>query len=485
MNWHTTSLGVRVDSLSESVYGHLPVFMQNVVLSGYGWLLDRRRYKGRFKEYVQFLEASQWWCTEQLRVWQEQQFVKLAKYAISYVPYYRELAASHRFGTEDIHSIDDLHRFPLLYRKDIISNFDAMISECVPRSALSVGHTSGTTGSPLQILHDNSVTEFTYAMLDRQYRWAGANYGRGGDRFAVLRGNVIVPLSQRCPPYWRYNRTHNQLLLSAFHLSDATVPDYLEAIRRFDPAVIEGYPSTLYLLARFILNELDRPFPVRAVVSASESLYPFQREAIEQAFDCRVYDYLAAAERVVFSTECSAHDGHHLAMEYGVTEFLDRQGREVSAGSPGTIVATSLHNFGMPLIRYVTNDVSALKTQECSCGRGLPLMEDVTTKAEDIISLSDGRMISPSVLTHPFKPMTTVAESQIVQLEPDRIEIRIVPKGNFRSEDAEHLLREFRQRLGDGVDIRITPVAHIPRSKSGKFKWVVSHVADAIQIPEG
>jgi phenylacetate-CoA ligase len=139
--------------------------------------------------------------------------------------------------------------------------------------------------------------------------------------------------------------------------------------------------------------------------------------------------------------------------------------------------------MGMPLLRYVSNDVSAMKTAACSCGRGLPLMEDVTTKAEDILALADGRMISPSVLTHPFKPMHTVEASQIVQDDYDSIEIRVVPGPGYSEADTRHLLREFRQRLGEGVHVRVTQVPELERSRSGKFKWVISRVSGSVQVP--
>ena len=119
--------------------------------------------------------------------------------------------------------------------------------------------------------------------------------------------------------------------------------------------------------------------------------------------------------------------GHHLCEEYGITEFLDEDGQPVPAGREGFLVGTTLHNLGMPLLRYRTSDRSALKTAPCPCGRPLPLMEDVTTKAEDLLRLSDGRLISPSVLTHPFKPLDCIEASQLVQTDLDRLVIRLVP----------------------------------------------------------
>jgi len=271
------------------------------------------------------------------------------------------------------------------------------------------------------------------------------------------------------------NRSVNQLLLSSFHMSTRNLAEYFRAIEEFAPAVLDGYPSTLYILAKYLRNQ-GRRFPLKAVISSSETLYDFQRSTIEESFQCKVFDYFALAERVVFATECDRHEGHHLCMEYGITEILDGNNDPLPAGRSGKLVGTSLANFGMPLIRYQTNDHTALRPDPCSCGRGLVMMDDVTTKAEDILTLKDGRVISPSVLTHPFKPLTSIEESQIVQEELDRIIVKIVPGRAFSMDDRKHLVKELRERLGDEVRIDIEIVESCPRLPSGKFKWVVSKV---------
>lgn len=467
----------------EGTYSSLPVSLQNAAITAFGWWVGRKRYGGRYPEFTRFLNEAQWWNIEQLHEWQSARLRDLIRHSMQNVPFYRERFGALGIEPEDIRSSEDLHGLPVLTRKDIVDNLSRLVDDRLNPRTLAMGHTSGTTGSPLQVYYDDATTQITYALLDRQYRWAGVQLGRAGDRVAVLRGNVVVPLKQNKPPYWRRNHYQNQLLLSAFHLSDETLPEYVQELERFKPAVLDGYPSTLYLVARHLLAT-GRTFPVSAVISASETLFEFQREAIEAAFECRVFDYLAAAERVLFSTECDHHEGLHLSMEYGITEFLDENHKPLAAGGAGIMVCTSLHNYAMPLIRYVTNDVSALKPAPCSCKRGLPLMENVTTKAEDILALADGRMISPSVLTHPFKPMHAVEESQVVQLTADHIEIRIVPRENYGPQDTEHLLDEFRHRLGDQVRVDVKLVDQIERTSSGKFKWVVSHVHQAVHVPE-
>jgi len=459
----------------KGLYDRLPAMLQNLAVTGFSAVLDRQRYGGEFKNFRRFLDESQWFSEQDLQDYQTRQLRRLISYAYEHVPYYRQLMNRHGVSPSDINSLDDLSKIPVLTKEIIRSEFDALLSDEFDLASVKRGNTSGTTGSPLEVCYDDQMIRMNYAMLDRQYLWADTKLGKFGDRVAVIRGNVIVPLGQQKPPFWRINYLHRQMLLSSFHLSKKNLKAYVAALRKFKPRVIDGYPSTLYVLAKYLRN-IGEKLPIHAVLSSSETLYDFQRETIESSFACKVFDYFGAAERVLFATECDAHMGHHICSEYGYTEILDRDLQPVSPGVEGTLVATSLHNFAMPLIRYVTNDVTALKKERCACGRNLPLMEDVTTKAEDSLTLPDGRIISPSVLTHPFKPITTIEESQIIQEAADFVLVKVVPGADYTTHDEALLKHGLEDRLGRDVTVRIESVDSLERTKSGKFKWVISNV---------
>ena len=210
--------------------------------------------------------------------------------------------------------------------------------------------------------------------------------------------------------------------------------------------------------------------------TSSETLFDYQRSAIESAFACKVFDAYGMAERAVLATECDHHRGHHLNSDYGVTEFLDGARQPAAAGTMATILATSLHNFAMPFIRYETSDASALSCSACTCGRGFPVMRNVTTKQEAIVTLPDGRLISPSVLTHPFKPMHNIAESQIIQEQVNELIVKIVKRPAYTSADEAMLVAGFHERLGRDVRILVVYVDEIPRTANAKFKWVISSI---------
>jgi phenylacetate-CoA ligase len=458
-----------------SIYNASPVFIQNVILTGYSAILDRERYGGGFGVYKSLLSKSQWFSTDELKAYQNEKLREVIRHAYDTVPYYRAVFDERGLKPSDVKTQKDLIKLPLLTKADIRKNFRILISSAISPDKLKYGHTSGTTGSPLEIGYDSSVIYATYAALDRQYRWANCRLQWNGDRIAVARGNVIVPLNRKKPPFWRYNRYHNQLLLSSFHMSKDNLPHYLAEMKRYGVQVLDGYPSTLYVLAKHLKNN-ESYFPLKAVISSSETLYDFQRETIESRFQCRVFDYYAVAERVVFSTECEAHAGHHLAMEYGISEIVDKDGDNVPVGTMGRLVGTSLHNLGMPLIRYVTKDMTAIRPEDCPCGRRLQLMDDVTTKAEDTLTLKDGRLIPPSVLTHPFKPLNSIEESQIIQMEYDRIVVKIVRRQDYTDRDTQHLVRELKSRVGGDTRIEIEFVERLPRTAAGKFRWVISEV---------
>lgn len=465
-------------ALKQDLYDSLPPLLQNVLLNLYAWKIHRQRYGREFEKVYQFLLQSQHYGPEQIVSYQQQRLQALIRHAYATVPYYRELFDSVGVRPEQITTARDLEKIPLLTKDDVRNNADRLVSSKFRSRDLVPGNTSGTTGSPLNVFWDQETCVYTNAVDWRQKNWAGIE---PGERMALFLGRPIVSLSRTRPPFWQLDRFHNQLWMSSFHMSEANLEIYYEKLLRYRPAALEGYPSTIYIFARF-LNERGLSLPVKAVFTSSETLYPLQREAAEKAFCCKLTDFYGLAERVVFATECGAHDGHHLNFEFGLTEIVDDEGRQRADGEYGMLTSTSLHNYAMPFIRYRTTDLTRVIPGVCACGRHMPRIEAISTKAEDMIVRPDGTPVSSSVLTHPFKPMKRVEKSQIIQDRPDHITIRIVAREGYSEEDSSILLKAFRERVGADIAVDIELVDDIPRTRSGKFRWVISSVGQ--QVPK-
>jgi phenylacetate-CoA ligase len=456
----------------QAIYDRSPYSLQHVLLNAYAFRIHLERYGKPFERAFNELQKTQWFSPEQIHQYQTKRLQALVTHAYNTVPFYRKRYDKHGVRPEDINDLKDISRLPLVTREDIRSMGGEFISSQYSKRTLIHGHTSGTTGSPLSCYWDKQTCVYNNAVDWRQKLWAGVHYG---DRIAVLLGRTIVSTNKIDPPFWQHDRIHNILWMSSFHLSNTYLPIFVKKLRQYQPAAIEGYPSTVYILARY-LKKIGETLRVKAVFTSSETLLPLQRAVIEERFEAPVFDFLGMAERVVFATQCAEAKTYHLNFEYAVNEIVDANGNAVEAGKEGYLVGTSLLNYGMPFIRYKTSDVTAIDPEPCSCGRHMPRLRGVTTKDEDIVVTPEGKLVSSSVLTHPFKPLDAIHESQIVQEAIDLLRIKIVRKEDYRASDSVHLIAALRERVGPTMRIEIEFVESIPRTKSGKYRWVISKV---------
>lgn len=458
--------------LSGIIYKSLGHQSRTFLLNVYALSLNAERYGDKFTRVLADFFTNENMSLEELHEFQRERLKSLIRHAYDHVPYYHETMKTLKLRPADFNDLSDIVKLPILTREDIRQNFNRLKADNVPWYKIRHGHTSGTTGSPLAFLWDTNVCVAHHAADWRQKKWAGLKFG---DRFISLQGRQIVPIEQTKPPFWVMNKVHNQLFMSSFHLRDDYLKYYIDKIVEFEPTAIEGYPSSLYILARYMESH-DIKIPVTAVLSSSETLLPFQRELIESVFSCRIFDFYGMAERVVYGSECQKHSGKHLNMDYGVTEIVDTNNMPASHGRHGSIVATGLWNFAMPLIRYKTSDISAVSDVKCGCGRSFPLFDNVTTKAEDIIILRDGRLIPPSIMTHPFKTLKSVSMSQIVQEDYNHVKVYLKKNDSYNEREHNELYSGMRERLGSDVNIEIIFAPELDKNISGKFRWVISNV---------
>jgi phenylacetate-CoA ligase len=181
-----------------------------------------------------------------MRQWQATQLRRVLVHAGEHVPYYRDIFRHRGFDPSRLESVEELQRLPVLSREVVKHRGRELTSRAPGAARPAEGHTSGTTGSPITLFYDDDMIAMNYAVMDRQYRWADCRLERNGDRIAVVRGNVIVPLTQKKPPFWRYNRDLNQILLSSFSRESGGLPGCTARV----PPDGHGWVSVVALCAR-------------------------------------------------------------------------------------------------------------------------------------------------------------------------------------------------------------------------------------------
>jgi len=457
-----------MNKLEELIYNMSPIIVQNMIMSAYGCYWAYLKYSGNFGHFLAWLEKTERLSRKELLELQTRELKRIINYTYYNVPYYKRMFRKYNIKPDDIKTIEDLKKIPILTKEDIRYNFKSLISQKYHSWQYSIKHTSGTTGTALNVVWSNEATMKEYAFVERIRRRVGVD---SKEPHATFAGRLIVPLKQTKPPFWRYNCAERQYYFSMHHLTKENLKYYTEKLRQIRPSYIEGYPSLIYVVAEYMLKYED-PIPVKAVFTSSETLLSYQRESIEKAFQCRVLDRYGMTELAASIGECEM-GGYHIDAEYGIIEFL-KDGEEVSEGEVGEMVCTSFINEAFPLIRYKVGDLARPIKDVCSCGRSLPLVKEIIGRIDDILITKRGAYLGR--LDHIFKEMHNIKESQIIQESIDKIVVKVVPREEFSEKDIGMLIKEFQKRLGSDMEIEVKIVDQIPRERNGKFKAVISKV---------
>lgn len=441
-----------------------PLF-RNVLFPAYESGLRRRGTVGYLREY----ERTQWLAPEQIAELQWTKLSQLLRHCWEQVPYYRRSWKALGIGdSRDIVTPEDYARLPVLTKRDIRENFDDLIAAS-HRGQLLFKATGGSTGEPLRFGYTRESYERRIAVMFRGYGWAGA---RVGQRTLYLWG---ASLAQPMLPKWKdrlYHRAFNRCFLNAFAMSDARMDEYIGAFNAFRPQVVVSYVAPLVKLVQWANANGRRLHQPHRVLTAAEALHEPQRELLSQAFGCPVYNTYGCREFMLVAAECSHREGLHVNADHLTVELAPS-----APGEPRDIIATDLHNYGMPLLRYANGDLATPGHGTCSCGRGLPLLASVEGRKLDALRTADGHFVPGEFIVYIFLNAKGIDRYQVTQRSLERFDVALVPGRDFEPSVLDMLRRELAKAVGDSVEMEFRLVQDIPLTPTGKLRVTVSELA--------
>jgi phenylacetate-CoA ligase len=451
------------------IYYGLPGWARSAAATAEGLRLNWWRWGKESEDLVAEALERESWSAERWRSWQLEQLAERLDHAARKAPYYRQYWSSRR-QCGDRRSWERLEHWPLL-EKDAVRRFgSAFVAEDESAGPYRIESTSGTTGTPLRLWRTRRTLIRRYAIYEaRHRRWYGVSRGQ---RWAMAGCQLVAEPASVKPPFWVWNAAMRQLYVSAYHLASEQAAVSLAAIKKYRCRYAWGYPSSLALLAQGRESGMEAP-QLSCVVTNAEPLLTSQRSVIEGSFGCRAYETYGLVELVAAAGQCQAGSLHWFP-EFGYVEALGPAG-EPSLEEPGELVATSLLDSDMPLIRYRTGDTAALSPtpDPCGCGRGLPQLASIEGRCEDIVYSADGRPVAR--LDPVFKGDLPIREAQIVQERLGELLVVVAPSRAWQRSHEAPIAQSLRERLGD-LDIRFETVAAIPRGANGKFRSIVSRL---------
>ncbi|MDP2795368.1 MAG: hypothetical protein Q8O25_15025 [Sulfurisoma sp.] len=434
------------------------------IIAGLRDWLHRRRHPARFALLDDLLRRQA--CSrDELLEWQHEELARIVAFAAANTDYYaRRFAGIPGLGERR----PAIAEFSILTKDDVIGNMEAMLTRGADRAGARIGYTGGSTGRPLAFYWDAARHELMRAGMMRSYMGAG---WRPGERIVNFWGAAQDIKGGAAGPGRKYAAwVSGETTLAAREFTEGDLREWAAFVQSYRPVLLQGYASILAALARFVLDHrLPMPRTLRGVYSTAEILTEEQREVMERAFSCPVFNQYGSREIPNIACECRQGNMH---------VFTDMVWLESLAldGEDDRLLVTSLTNRLMPMIRYDIGDSGRLKEGDCTCGWPFPLMEMGLCRHNDMIRTAGGRNIHPAYFNGLLHGMTAIRQYQFVQVGRDRIDLNLVAASRLSSDALESLRQKVRHDVDAGMMIEVNYIDEIRRTVSGKHRFVISKV---------
>lgn len=415
-----------------------------------------------------------------LRALQFRQLHAQLAHAVRTAPYYAEILPAAGFDparplTEEIWA-----RLPLLTRSILQEQGDRLRSTEPPPAHGAVNRvvTSGSTSQPVAVWRPAISQLFWDALTLRDHLWQRRDF-RGS--LASIRyvkeppANYPNGLSARS-----WGRASATLYdTGPSYLLDVRTPieQQIEWLRRRRPDYLLTYPSNLAEMLRALKSGVAGFPPLKGVATVSESLSPELRDECRAVLGVGIGDVYSCQEIGYLAMQCSETDLYHEPAETVLVEVLDDDNRPVAPGGIGRVVATPLHGFAMPLLRYELGDMAEVGGP-CACGRGLPVLSRIVGRYRNAVRLPGGQRGWAMPGSMALQDVAPVRQFQIVQHALDDLELKLVAARPLTAAEEDGLTRATQAIVGHPLPVRISLVDSIPRSASGKFETFVCRITD-------
>ncbi len=416
--------------------------------------------------YLDLLRRSQYWSRDEMLRFQERKLSHVLTEAYSHVPYYKELFDSLGVSPVGSHSFDILEKLPFLSKECVRTRFVDFVSKGINTNHFRMNSTSGSTGDAFKFYSPKACSMLA-ALNIRRYEWMGISaddlclsvWGQSFNSKKTIRNKVSSFMK-------------NQVTISGYNLSSKGVRDILDFILIKRPKLLHTYPSILELIASYCLENHVK-LPIEKIQTGGEKLFPHQRELSLLAFpEAEIFDFYGGRDAPSIAMECCYHNGLHIMSENTIIEVIDDNGRLIKEGE-GNIAITQLHNYAMPLLRYLNGDRVRITQRECGCGRKLPIIDEVIGRSFDIIEFPNGNRVMGTFWTLLLRSQPGIDRFSVIQKTASKLDILYMAKDKISDRSQDYFANEIRKKSGPDVEIKFIHTTIMPPYAGGKHKFVV------------
>ncbi len=399
------------------------------------------------------------------------------KRAYANVPYYKKRFDEAAVKVGNLKSLGDIRHFPFTTKTDLREGYPFGLF-AVPRKDIIEVHTSsGTTGKPTVSGYTKKDIEIWGEVVARALTMCGATKDdiiQNGYGYGLFTGGLGVHYGAQ------------RIGATVIPISAGQTKRHLDIMQDFGSTILTCTPSyALYLTeaageAGINLKKLK----LKAGCFGAEMWTDRMRDEIEKRFHLMALNIYGLTEIIGpgVAQECERKNGLHIFEDHFYPEVVSPDTLEpLPDGEKGELVLTTLTRQGMPMIRFRTRDITALRREKCNCGRTLVRMDRIAGRTDDMLKIR-GVLIFPSQIEKALLEIKGVEPHyQIIVTRPrhlDEVEVQVETSARLFSDEIRHL-EEARKKIEKhientiGLRVKVTLVEPktLPRSE-GKAKRV-------------
>jgi phenylacetate-CoA ligase len=432
---------------------------------------EQKRYRVARKFY-ESLTVSERLPPQRVAAYQESQLQQMLAHTAANVPFYREALERIRLG-DGRFDLTRWHELPIVSRDVVRSNWLAFQSFFLPPGHRSVieTSTSGSEAAPLRMRKTRFEHTGVACASYRYAKWFGYDYSIP---LAMIRAGFIKSADPDDPedalwgPPWISAQTRGARQRLDIRTALEEQLDWLCGLGR---VYLNTLPSNAMALAQLSARTGKRP-ELAAILTVGERLTEDVRAEVTRHLGCRMSDVYATAECGLIANECPETGHYHVQSEISKVETVTADGVPCGPGMTGQLVATSLYNFAMPIIRYRFNDLIISGT-DCACGRSLPVITKILGLERGLFRFADGTTLLPEFRTDRFVSLAGTPFWQVAQRSATHVEVRLKDSRIMQESERTAVGDYVRHVLGKDVDVTVNMVEEFSRSQGGKFYPVV------------
>ena len=363
-----------------------------------------------------------------------------------------------------------LSGMPVVNKDTYRGQYDAFLSgEYRDAKGSRVMSTSGSTGTPLQVIQDRD--KIAHDTADGIFFGAMAGYYIGM-KMGFLRVWVHNVKKSALRLF-----AENMIMVDTSNLGDAEIEKMLNMFKWKKVKCLIGYASSLGEISRYIdkYNVDTSKFSIRSIIPISESMPSVVRERLHEQFSCPVQAWYSNEENGIMGIQSANGTSYYIDSENFHIEILKMDSDEpCEDGELGRIVITDLRNRAMPIIRYDTGDLAKAKHEICGDRYRLFLTE-IYGRRSDTIYDTKGNALTPFIITNNLWDVPGLLQYRFIQ--ETETEYTLELNGDPEKMDVEDILGRIRPYFGENATIRTVFVDEIPVLASGKRKYIENRCA--------